>query len=104
MATRLSSRERYSFANLDERLEMPDLLDIQRKSFEDFLKKGLAETFRDISPITDFSGNLILELTFDPTDERHLGDPKFSPEVPREGPHVPGTGFGARHLQEPHDR
>ncbi|MFM8946558.1 MAG: hypothetical protein ACKOJC_07620 [Actinomycetota bacterium] len=84
---------------------MPDLLDIQRKSFEDFLAKGLAETFRDISPITDFSGNLILELTFDPTDERHLGDPKFSPEECREkGPHVPGAGFGARHLQEPHDR
>ena len=88
MATRLSSRERYSFANLDERLEMPDLLDIQRKSFEDFLKKGLAETFRDISPITDFSGNLILELTFDPTDERHLGDPKFSPEECREKGHT----------------
>jgi len=88
LATRLSSRERYSFANLDERLEMPDLLDIQRKSFEDFLKKGLAETFRDISPITDFSGNLILELTFDPTDERHLGDPKFSPEECREKGHT----------------
>ncbi|MEY4361201.1 MAG: DNA-directed polymerase beta subunit [Actinomycetota bacterium] len=88
MATRLSSRERYSFANLDERLEMPDLLDIQRKSFEDFLKKGLAETFRDISPIKDFAENLSLELEYDPEDEMLCPPPKFSVEECREKGHT----------------
>ena len=88
MATRLSARERYSFANLDERLEMPDLLDIQRKSFEDFLKKGLAETFRDISPIKDFAENLSLELEYDPEDEMLCPPPKFSVEECREKGHT----------------
>ena len=67
MATRPVSRERYSFANLDEPLELPDLIAIQRESFEWFLNEGLAETFRDISPIKDFTETLQLELEFDPT-------------------------------------
>ena len=88
MATRSTSRERYSFANLDERLEMPDLLDIQRRSFEHFLKVGLAETFRDISPIEDFSGNLRLELEYDPEDELLCPPPKFTVEECREKGHT----------------
>ena len=43
-------RDRYSFANLDEVLPLPDLIAVQRESFEWFLHKGLAETFRDIRP------------------------------------------------------
>ena len=88
MATRSTSRERYSFANLDERLEMPELLDIQRRSFEHFLKVGLAETFRDISPIEDFSGNLRLELEYDPEDELLCPPPKFTVEECREKGHT----------------
>ena len=88
MATRSTSRERYSFANLDERLEMPDLLDIQRQSFQHFLKVGLAETFRDISPIEDFSGNLRLELEYDPDDEMLCPPPKFTVEECREKGHT----------------
>ena len=88
MATRSNSRERYSFANLDERLEMPDLLDIQRQSFQHFLKQGLAETFRDISPIEDFSGNLRLELEYDPEDELLCPPPKFTVEECREKGHT----------------
>ncbi len=88
MATRSTSRERYSFANLDERLEMPDLLDIQRRSFQHFLKAGLAETFRDISPIEDFSGNLRLELEYDPDDEMLSPPPKFTVEECREKGHT----------------
>ena len=49
MSARPDIRERYSFANLDEVLELPDLIAIQRESFEWFLNEGLAETFRDIS-------------------------------------------------------
>jgi DNA-directed RNA polymerase subunit beta len=82
------TRERYSFADLDERLEMPDLLDIQRQSFQHFLKVGLAETFRDISPIEDFAGNLRLELEYDPEDEFLCPPPKFSVEECREKGHT----------------
>jgi DNA-directed RNA polymerase subunit beta len=88
VATRSTSRERYSFANLDERLEMPDLLDIQRQNFQNFLKVGLAETFRDISPIEDFSGNLRLELEYDPEDELLCPPPKFTVEECREKGHT----------------
>ncbi|MFZ9853087.1 MAG: DNA-directed RNA polymerase subunit beta [Ilumatobacteraceae bacterium] len=67
---------------------MPDLLDIQRRSFEHFLKVGLAETFRDISPIEDFSGNLRLELEYDPEDELLCPPPKFTVEECREKGHT----------------
>ena len=61
MPSRPAVRERYSFANLDEIEPLPDLISIQRSSFEWFLNNGLAETFRDISPIEDFSGTLRLD-------------------------------------------
>ncbi|MEC7608233.1 MAG: hypothetical protein VX480_06730, partial [Actinomycetota bacterium] len=61
-----SIRNRYSFANLEEVLELPDLIAVQRESYNWFLEEGLAETFKDISPITDFSETLQLELEFDP--------------------------------------
>jgi DNA-directed RNA polymerase subunit beta len=78
VASRSTSRERYSFANLSEPLELPDLIAVQRESFEWFLNEGLAETFRDISPIKDFSEALQLELEFDPDDEDLRPPPKFS--------------------------
>jgi DNA-directed RNA polymerase subunit beta len=77
-------RERYSFANLVEPLDVPDLISIQRDSFEWFLKQGLAETFRDISPIKDFTETLQLELEFDPDDEDLRPEPKFSVEECKE--------------------
>ena len=55
MSARPTVCDRYSFANLDEVLDLPDLIAIQRESFEWFLHTGLAETFRDISPIKDFT-------------------------------------------------
>ena len=84
MPTRFVARDRYSFANLDENLELPDLISIQCSSFEWFLHHGLAETFRDISPIEDFSGSLNLELEFDPEDEDLRPPPKFSVEECKE--------------------
>jgi len=77
-------RDRYSFANLDEVLDLPDLIAIQRASFEWFLHHGLAETFRDISPIKDFTETLQLELEFDPDDEDLRPPPKFSVEECKE--------------------
>ena len=78
MASRSVSRERYSFANLTEPLELPDLIAVQRESFDWFLKEGLKETFKDISPIKDFSEALQLELEFDPDDEDLCPPPKYS--------------------------
>ncbi len=54
---------------------MPNLIEIQRKSYEWFLKEGLLETFGDISPIQDFTGNLVLEFL-----DYTLGEPKYSVE------------------------
>jgi DNA-directed RNA polymerase subunit beta len=84
VATRPVSRERYSFGNLKEPLELPDLIAIQRESFEWFLNEGLANTFRDISPIKDFSESLQLELEFDTFDEDLRPPPKFSVEECKE--------------------
>jgi DNA-directed RNA polymerase subunit beta len=66
---RLASRERFSFGKLREVLALPDLIAVQRESFEWFLEEGVAEVLRDISPIEDFTGQLKLELAdhvFDP--------------------------------------
>jgi len=84
VTSRPLSRDRYSFANLSEPIELPDLIAIQRESFEWFMRQGLAEAFSDISPISDFSGNMKLELEFDPTDEDLCPPPKFSMEECRE--------------------
>ncbi len=84
MPARPTVRERYSFANLDEVLELPDLIAVQRSSFEWFVNRGLAETFRDISPIKDFTETLQLELEFDPDDEDLRPPPKFTVEECKE--------------------
>ena len=83
-----AARERYSFGNLEEVLPLPDLIDVQKKSFERFLAIGLAETFADISPITDFTGNLELEFEFDSNDEDLKGPPKFSEKECKEKDHT----------------
>src|SRR6202011_2254588 len=84
LPSRPASRERFSFANLDEVLPLPDLISIQRDSFRWFLEQGLADTFRDISPIEDFSGSLKLILEFDPSDQDLRPPPKFSVEECKE--------------------
>jgi DNA-directed RNA polymerase subunit beta len=84
LAATAGIRDRYSFANLEEVLELPDLIAIQRASFDWFLNQGLADTFRDISPIKDFTESLQLELEFDPDDEDLRPPPKFSVEECKE--------------------
>ncbi len=84
MPARFRSPERFSFANLDEVLPLPDLLAVPRDSFKWFLEKGLAEAFNDVSPIEDFTGQLRLELEFDPNDPDLRPPPKFSVEECRE--------------------
>ncbi|MEI2637677.1 MAG: DNA-directed RNA polymerase subunit beta [Microthrixaceae bacterium] len=84
MSSRVNIRDRYSFANLDDVLDLPDLIAIQRESFAWFVNQGLADTFRDISPIRDFSEKLSLELEFDPNDEDLRPPPKFTVEECKE--------------------
>ena len=59
---KLGKNERMSYARINEVLEMPNLIEIQKDSYQWFIDAGLAEVFHDISPITDYSGNLILEF------------------------------------------
>ena len=75
----VGDRTRYSYARINEILAMPHLIDIQRKSYEWFIQKGLMEILHDISPIKDFAGNL--ELYFESFD---LGAPKYSVEECKE--------------------
>lgn len=68
-------RERLSFGKIDEILDMPNLIEVQQKSYQWFLDEGLREMFRDISPIQDFTGNLVLEFI-----DYVLGEPKYPVE------------------------
>lgn len=68
----VGKRTRYTYAKIDEVLEMPHLLDVQRKSYEWFLESGLQNIFDDISPIKDNSGNLVLSF-----EGFSLGEPKY---------------------------
>ena len=66
--------ERRSFAQVDEVIDMPNLIEVQKKSYNDFLEKGIGEVFKDFSPITDFSGRI--ELHF--LDHRIENTPKYT--------------------------
>ena len=59
---KLGRNERVSFGKIDEVIQMPHLLDIQRKSYQWFLEEGLREVFKDVSGITDYTGNLVLDF------------------------------------------
>ena len=59
---KLGRNERMSFGKIDEVIQMPHLLDIQKKSYQWFLKDGLREVFKDVSGITDYTGNLVLDF------------------------------------------
>lgn len=72
---KVGKRERWSYARIQEVLEMPNLIEIQQNSYDWFLKEGLREMFYDISPIQDFTGNLILEFV-----DYNLGEPKYTVE------------------------
>lgn len=69
----VGEKVRWSYGRISEILEMPNLIEIQRQSYDWFLSEGLRETFRDVSPIQDFTGNLSLEFI-----DYSLGEPKYS--------------------------
>ncbi|HIX11815.1 MAG TPA: DNA-directed RNA polymerase subunit beta [Candidatus Agathobaculum pullistercoris] len=67
---------RKSFARIDEILEMPNLIEVQKKSYQWFLDEGLREVFADTASITDYTGNLELSFLDYSMDE----EPKYSVE------------------------
>lgn len=68
-------RKRRSFARIQEVQDMPNLIEVQKQSYHWFLEEGLKEMFDDISPIQDFTGNLVLEFV-----GYTLGESKYSVE------------------------
>lgn len=79
-ALRFGDTTRISYSRINEVLEMPNLIEVQKDSYQWFLKEGLKEVFEDISPITDFSGNLVLEFIDFTLDS----EPKYSIEECKE--------------------
>jgi len=79
-AVQLGRKERQTFSKINEVAEMPNLIQIQTKSYKWFLEEGLAEVFEDISPIQDYAGNLVLEFI-----DYNLSDPpKYDQETCKE--------------------
>lgn len=76
----LGDSVRMSYSRINEVLEMPNLIEVQKDSYQWFLDEGLKEVFEDISPIMDFSGNLELKLTDFTLDS----EPKYSIEECKE--------------------
>jgi DNA-directed RNA polymerase subunit beta len=72
-------RKRISYAKIPEVLPVPDLISIQKESFEWFKEDGLSEIFRDISPIEDFTGTMAVEF-----GQHSFGEPKFTVEECKE--------------------
>ncbi|PWL73204.1 MAG: DNA-directed RNA polymerase subunit beta [Clostridiales bacterium] len=77
---KLGKNVRMSFSRINEVLEMPNLIEVQKNSYKWFLEKGLKEVFDDMSAITDYTGNLVLDFV-----DYHLDDePKYSVEECKE--------------------
>ena len=77
---RLGENTRMSFSRTRFNLDLPNLVEIQTKSYKWFLEEGLGEVLREVSPITDFSGNLLIEFVSYNLDSK----PKYSVEECKE--------------------
>ena len=77
---KLGRNERMSFARINEVLEMPNLIEVQKNSYQWFLDTGLKEVFRDVSSISDYTGNLVLDFV----DYRLDDTPKYTVEECKE--------------------
>ena len=78
--TWLGQNKRMSFSKTRNALELPNLVEIQTKSFSWFLDEGLSEVLRDVSPIVDYSGNLQIDFVSYSIDQK----PKYSVEECKE--------------------
>lgn len=77
---KLGNNIRMSYSRINEVLEMPNLIEVQKDSYDWFWQEGLKEVFRDVSPITDYTENLILEFV----DYSIKDKPKYSVEECKE--------------------
>jgi len=77
---KLGNNIRYSFSKIDEKLEMPNLIEVQKESYEWFLGDGMKEVLEDVSPLVDYTGNLFIEFV----DYRIDKTPKYSVEECKE--------------------
>ena len=78
---KLGKTTRMSFSKIDEVIKLPNLLEIQKNSYKWFLDEGLKEVFRDVSGITDYTGNLVLDFVDYTMDINH---PNYSIEECKE--------------------
>ena len=76
----LGSTTRMSFSKINEVLDMPNLIEVQKNSYQWFLDQGLREVFQDVAAITDYTGNLVLEFV----DYRLDDTPKYTVEQCKE--------------------
>lgn len=76
----MGKKVRMSYSKIDEVLDMPNLIEVQKNSYLWFLEEGLREVFEDISPIQDYTGNLVLEFLDYYLEEK----PKYSVEECKE--------------------
>ncbi|HHY41598.1 MAG TPA: DNA-directed RNA polymerase subunit beta [Thermoanaerobacterales bacterium] len=76
----IGNRTRWNYSKIDEVMGMPDLIEIQKDSYQWFLNEGIREVFEDISPIEDFTGNLVLEFI----DHKLESTPKYTEDECRE--------------------
>ena len=77
---KLGNNVRMSFAKINEVLDMPNLIEVQKNSYQWFLEEGLRDVFNDVSSITDYTGNLVLEFI----DYRLDEEPKYTVEQCKE--------------------
>jgi len=77
---KLGNNIRYSFSKIDEKLEMPNLIEVQKESYEWFLTDGMREVLSDVSPLVDYTGNLFIEFVDFTIDKT----PKYSVEECKE--------------------
>ena len=78
---KLGRTTRMSFSRIGEVLDMPNLIEVQKNSYKWFLEEGLREVFRDVSPIQDYTGNLVLEF---PDYRLETENPKYTVEECKE--------------------
>ena len=76
----MGRRKRMSFSKIKEVIDMPNLIEVQKKSYERFFEVDLREVLNDISPITDFSQKLVLEFV----DYKLDNNPKYDVQQCRE--------------------
>ena len=77
----MGTRKRMSFSRINEVLDMPDLIEVQKNSYKRFVEEDLREVLDDISPITDYTEKLVLEFVDYSIDFDH---PKYSVEECKE--------------------